>query len=332
MLLVTMLVWTAHAELARAAMVTQTSGGSTCQSKPLRPLQVLGEGSTIDVPSGASLRLVYLESGCKESVSGPCQLRVGSAESKILSNDPDTRVVVEQASKGTTKLRKSENIRRMGGSLQAYADKSTGELIAMVTGIDESSPNYVPPQTGQARTVAIDRKTLRMVGIPRASANPDVYRELRWRGGAGPYRVHLLQEDEEVAQATVDKPLFVVPKEVRFIPGKVYKLVVESQESQASLRHDFTVLLPSEQNALQADIKDFAALLGGGPKEQAIARISVEQEWGLWTEALADCRTAIHEYPDDPGLQAELGRTLLLLGELEEARQALNMAATMGGP
>ena len=311
MLGLALLSWSASATVMRAAMITEAKGPSTYASKPLRTLQVLSEGSQLDVPSGARLRLVYLESGQKESVSGPCQVRIGANDSKVLSGSG--KLVVEQSNKATTKVRRSENLRRMGGSLQAQVDDDLEDLIAML-------PTMEPPGS---RGVTIDPSVVAAKNTPQAAISVDAFKQLQWRGGTPPFRVSLVLDEQVLASAEVSERFWDLPKEVRIVPGQVYQLKVDEVNGSARMVHDFTVLLPSQRKELEASVDELAKMLGGSERDRLMAELAGQEEWGLWLEAKASAEQAVKAYPDDPGFQTVLGRTLLNLGDLEEAARVL---------
>ena len=299
-------------------MITETHGANNAGGQPLRTLQVLSEGVEADVPSGGKLRLVYLVSGQKESVSGPCRVRIGSSESQRVSGTG--KVVGEQSGGVKTKIQKSENIRRMGGSLQATADISAEGLLAMF----EESPS---PDGPVARSSQLAER-LRFVGLPPVSTSPTAYRSLHWAGGSPPFRVSLSADGEELESATVGERAFSI-LERRFIPGKIYQFQVVGDAPGERLSQDFLVILPSEKMALESEIASFSEALGAESRDRLVAEISVQEDWGLLLEALETCQKAIAEYPEDSGFQAALGRTLLNLGEYEKAHDALLKAKTL---
>jgi hypothetical protein len=312
-------LWSAGALLSRAAMVTETSGDSKLASKPVRTLQVFPEGSEVSVGKGSKLRLVYLQSGQKESVSGPCQVRIGATASQWLSGEG--KVVGEQASGAKTKLRRSENIRRMGGSLQANAEQGPQEIIAMISPPQEA---YVP------RAVNIDGSLIRLCMAPGVSLSSESYQEFRWRGGVGPYEVTLKQGDATMANAVVEGTSYS-PAKPRYIPGQLYELEIADRGSTAKLSYPFQILLPSDKALLDATVGNFAELLGGTARDRFLAEITVYEDWGLELEALAAARAAVKEFPSDAGFQTALGRNLYNLGELEESLAVLAQAKALEG-
>ncbi len=170
LLILTLAVHGAFAGLQRAAMVTETKGALSAGGKPLRTLQVLAEGVEAEIPAGGKMRLVYLVSGQKESVTGPCRVRIGSAGSSRLSGTG--QVVGEQAGGVKTKLQKSENLRRMGGSLQANADEPAENLLAMF----EVEPEGDSPKP---RSVELS-STLHLVHCPPAARSASAYKAFHW--------------------------------------------------------------------------------------------------------------------------------------------------------
>ena len=311
-------VYGASAKLSRAAMITETHGAQNAGGQPLRTLQVLAEGVEANIPAGGKLRLVYLVSGQKESVSGPCRVRIGSAGSIRVSGTG--QVVGEQSGGVKTKIQRSENIRRMGGALQATADIPAEGLLAMLA-------DSAADSTAGARSTAFPDR-LRLLNCPPVSASPSVYQSIHWASGAAPFRVTISSQGEELESVTVNERVLNLP-ERRFIPGKIYQIQIIGNAPGERLSQDFMVILPSERNAMESEIAHFSEALGAEPRDRFVAEISVQEEWGLLLDALNTCEQAVAEFPEDSGFQAALGRTFLNLGEYEKAREALSKAKTL---
>jgi hypothetical protein len=316
--------------LSRAAMVTETTGGAISSTRPLRTLQVLAEGSKIDVKEGARLRLVYLQSGKKEAVKGPCTLEIGSAGSKLMEGPG---AVVEEAAGGAkTKLRRSENIRRMGGSLQASADghhKATPEqgpeqILAMI----DAPPGVAESAGSQSRTIEVDTSRLRATMLPLVAFSADAFQNLSWSGGTSPFRASLTCHGEVIDQASGLQQRSWAPK-VRYIPGKVYELTLDGEGAREHLVCGFMVLLPSERADFESNVSEFSAMLGGSERDLLLTRITLAEDWGLWLEALEYARKAVAAFPEDAGLQAALGRVLFNLGDHDEAANVLHRARAL---
>lgn len=329
----TLLAFEAHAVLSRAAMVTETSGGAEIDSKPIRTLQVFSEGSKIQVKPGGKLRLVYLQSGSKEAVSGPCLLEIGSTASKLVEGSG--KVVEEQGGGARTKLRRSENIRRMGGSLQANAGDgdltpatpahSPDQVLAMLQPAD--LPGAAPDERNVARAVTVDESRLRALNLPLVAFSVDPFKELAWRGGKGPFRVSLSSNGQTPVSERVEGFSWAPP--VRYIPGQPYELSVTDEQSKATLTQPFMVLLPSERVDFEANVEEFSAMLGGSERDRLLAQVTIAEDWGLWLDALDYSRAAAEAYPEDAGIRAALGRALYNLGQLREAAQVLREARTL---
>lgn len=306
-------------------MVTQTSGDAKLASKPVRTLQVLAEGSEISVGKDAKVRLVYLQSGHKEAVSGPCLVRIGSAASQLVSGEG--KVVEEQANGSKTKLRRSENIRRMGGTLQANAkanpDQSPEQVLAM---LEVSSEGPDGAAIAGSRSTGIDDNKLRMYMAPVVSFSADSFKELSWRGGQAPFRVSLRCNGEDIVPTSVVNADSWAPPKIRFIPGQIYELQLDGDGANQHLTHSFMVLLPSERAEFESNVAEFSRMLGGSERDRLLTQISVAEDWGLWLEALEYSRAAVAAFPDDAGFQAALGRTLYNLGQFAEAQSVLKKA------
>lgn len=319
-LLLTLAVHGAFAGLQRAAMVTETKGALSGAGQPLRTLQVLAEGVEAEVPAGGKMRLVYLVSGQKESVTGPCRVRIGSAGSSRLSGTG--QVVGEQSGGVKTKLQKSENLRRMGGSLQASANDPAENLLAMFE---------VEPETDSPKPRSLELSgTLHLVHCPPVARAASAYQTFQWEGGTSPFRVSLRCEGEELERVKLsERTLSFVER--RYIPGKVYQLEILGDIPGERVKHDFMVLLPSEQKALDDEVSSFAEALGDQSHDRFVAQLAFQEEYGLLLDVLATCRQAIEAFPEDSGFQATLGRAHLNLGEYEPAYQALLKAKELEG-
>lgn len=300
-------------------MVTENRAACNSKGQPLRSLQVLAEGAQVEVPQGGKVRLVYLVSGQKETVTGPCRIEIGNSGSRRVSGTG--QVVGEQASGVKTKLQKSENLRRMGGSLQAEADLSVEDMLAMIdTGIPADLASV--PRSGRPA------EPFRLVSCPPVAAAASDYRTFRWAGGAPPFRVTLRAEGEDLETVTTEETTVSFSKR-RYIPGKIYQLEVLGDAPGERIAQDFMVMLPSERMAMEVDVVAFAQALGDTPHDRFVAQITLQQEFGLLLEAVESCRAAIQKFPQDSGFQAALGRTLWNLGDRDGALEALNKAKSL---
>ena len=115
----------------RTAMVVETRGKNLVtigsESARMRTLQVLPEGASVTVPQGAVLRLTYFSSGKKEKVIGPCEFLVSNGASHKTGGEG--KIEVQSRRDASTELEKTENLRRMGGALQANATEEPKDLL-----------------------------------------------------------------------------------------------------------------------------------------------------------------------------------------------------------
>ena len=120
--LLLLLAGLAWASSDRAAMVVETRGKNVVrfngEDAPMRTLQVLPQGARVTVDNGAIVRLSYLKSGTKETVTGPCQIEIEAGKSRKISQSGELKSKTNRGS--STDLPSTENLRRTGGALQAY--------------------------------------------------------------------------------------------------------------------------------------------------------------------------------------------------------------------
>ncbi len=144
----------------RVAMFTEVSGSVQAGGLKARTLMPLGTGVEVSVPQGARATLTFFRDGHREHLQGPCRVRVSASGTTLLAGQAAARV--RTAAAPSTMLAPSgQNLRRMGGGLQALAVPGSAEhdqVLALATfsfvhGIEE----VAPPAVGGGRPYLLKR-------------------------------------------------------------------------------------------------------------------------------------------------------------------------------
>lgn len=125
------------ADLRPVAMVTDLVGKATLEREPVAALRIqslLREGDRIRLASGAWARLVFMEGGRLERLSGPCLLRVEAGGARVLEG-PATAVRVERTPVRPA-LVPGRNLDRMAG----YATR--GVVEPTMDPVVEGTPRF----------------------------------------------------------------------------------------------------------------------------------------------------------------------------------------------
>lgn len=306
---------TVQAAQTRASMVLEVSGGATAmiegRNKPLRTLQTLPSGTKVEVPSGGVLRMAYLESGRKEKITGPYSVVIGSQASETGAQGGKGRLEVEASRGATTLVPRSNNLRRMGGTIHAQTQLEALDLVAMI------------PIESNAREVRIDPKP-RIQDLPPGFSHLPPGREVYWIGGDPPYKVLLSRDDGEViVEQQQASSALTLPA---LAPGHEYTLQVTDGKDARADAKTFYLLSKSEARTLNEELKMIAKANQSSRIEELVLSIAYLEERGLLGEALPLAEEAAKLQPNDPGLLTTLGRLQLQLGRFSEADQTLNQA------
>lgn len=291
-------------------MVLEVKGKATAllsgRVKPLRTLQTLSSGTEIEVAQGGVLRLAYLENGRREKITGPCSLTIGSTGSQDAKGKGNLEVEAERGT--TTLLPRSENLRRMGGTIHAKAQLEAMDLIASLP-------------VEKTHQVRIDPKP-RIQDLPPSLSVIPPGREVYWIGGEPPYTVSIRREEGavELRQEQTSSALALPPLE----PGHVFVLEVVDGKGITADPKTFYLLSQEERQAVASDLERIAKQ--GSRHEQLALSIAYLEARGLLTEALAFAEQAVAREPNDVGLLTTLGRLQLQLGRQQEAESTLNRA------
>lgn len=320
----------------KAALVVEARGSISAtlngKASNLRTLQVVAESSKVTVPAKTRLRLVYLQSGRKETITGPVSFVLSANGATQVSGSG--KVEVTKSEGANTLVPRDENLRRMGGAVHAKAEKSPLELleeVAMVSSPAAPSasgagkmPSMRPPQAAVVRT---SRPLIRNVS--------PVFRWVRsiqkvsWTQGKPPFAVTLTRDDGiiELALPNTTARELIFPELAR---GHDYVLEVKD-DSGAVGREEFYILSSEEDRELREDKR---ALLSGlsARRDSLVAEIAFFEARGLLLEALPLAEEAVKRTPEDPGVRAALGRLQLQLGLDEEAEKTLDKAVKLDAP
>jgi hypothetical protein len=280
------------------------------RTRPLRTLQALPRGTKVMVASGSFLRLTYLQSGLRETVTGPLIFITGSTASAVVEGRG--KLASERSDGSTTLVPKSENLRRMGGAKHARQDLDAGGLMFA----------YIPTNTGEHQ-VRIDPKPRIQDFSPSLRQLP-TDRELTWIGGTEPYHVKLLREDGKVEVNLSDTGSALPLPELE--GGYAYKLLVADSQGKEADPMEFYILSKAEAEDVRRDLLAIAKRHGNNRLAELSEGIAYLQARGLLEEALPLAKEAVSLSPEDVGLLTELGRLQINLGRLVDAEETLKRA------
>ena len=353
----------------RTAMVVETRGKNLVtigsESARMRTLQVLPEGATITVPQGAVLRLTYFSSGKKEKVIGPCELLVTAGASRKTSGEG--KIEVQSRRDASTELEKTDNLRRMGGALQANATEDPKDLLIKLERARLASQQQ-PYQTTYS-TASVSSKdhedNVVVIGeMPRPIALPQPD-----EGGGGAEqpgvraRHHKSNTRFSNVRFTDFSPVYPdlasasliqwrggpSKAHIKLAKGSEILSVYEASEHQGRIdtKHlhpetVYTVVVQGEglnltgtfsvmsEEQRVAYLQKKAELTGQGRHDHRsmyAKLLLLQNDLGLYREAKTTARRALQEFPNDPGFLQALAQLEYWMGDFVEAKALLQKAA-----
>ncbi len=330
----------------KTALVVEVKGSVTAtlngQTTSLRTLQVVDGANKVTVAAKSRLRLVYLQTGRKETITGPLAFTLSPDGAREPSGAGKIEVVKAQGA--NTLVPRDENLRRMGGAVHAQAEKSPLELLEQVAMV--AVPPPPPPSQGiKPRSSALPANSSPTAGSSVSAGASQVrssrpilcnvspaFRWVRsnqkvsWEQGRAPFAVSLTRDDGiiELALASTSAREIVLPELAR---GYTYTLKVKD-DSGAVGSEVFYILSSDEDRQLREDRR---ILLSGTSDrlESLVAEIAFFEARGLLLDALPLAEEASRRAPKDAGLQAALGRIQLQLGLEKAAENALEKAVEL---
>ena len=326
--------WAAAEQKTALIVEVQGSVAATLNGKTtnLRTLQIVDGTSKVSVGAKSRLRLVYLQSGRKETITGPLTFTLSPDGAREASGTG--KIEVGKSQGANTLVPRDENLRRMGGAVHAQAEKSPLELLDQVAMVSVPNPSPPPPAP---TTMPVKMPTVEP-GAQVRSSRPvlcnisPAFRWVRssqkvsWVQGRAPFAVTLTREDGiiELALPKTSAREIVLPELAR---GHSYTLEVKD-ESGAVGSEEFYILSSEEDRQLREDRRLFLA--GADDRlDSLIAEIAFFEARGLLLEALPLAEEAARRAPNDPGVRAALGRLQLQLGLEKAAESTLEKAVQL---
>jgi len=152
----------------RVAMFTEVSGAVQVAGLKARTLMPLGTGAEVSVPKGAQATLTFFRDGHREHLQGPCRVRVSASGSTLVAGKPAARV--RTAAAPSTMLAPSgQNLRRMGGGLQALAVPGSEEheqVLALATFGAVGAIEETHPPTGGGGRAYLPKRSPEVGEVP----------------------------------------------------------------------------------------------------------------------------------------------------------------------
>lgn len=320
--------------------VTATLNGKTTS---LRTLQVVDGASKVNVAAKSRLRLVYLQTGRKETITGPLVFTLSPDGAREPSGTG--KIEVAKAQGANTLVPRDENLRRMGGAVHAQAEKSPLELLDQVAMVSVPSPpppapgvqprsSALPPRNSSAASSSPDGGGASQVRSSRpilCNVSP-AFRWVRssqkvsWLQGRAPFVVSLTRDDGiiELALASTSAREIVLPELAR---GYTYTLKVKD-ELGAEGSEVFYILSSDEDRQLREDRRILLSSTSDR-LESLVAEIAFFEARGLLLDALPLAEEAARRAPNDAGVRAALGRLQLQLGLEKDAESTLEKAVEL---
>ncbi len=325
LILLVLTLWVSAAG-TRVAMVLETRGQNHLVSPKgkaeMRTLQVLNDGDEVEVAKGSVLRLSYFKNGLKESISGPCRVKLTPTKSQKLSGSG--KIESQAARNASTELDESSNLRRTGGAMQASTGIVPENQLAF-TRLRSPSPAPAPvtysysvptkattraedSATGgsataaSAATVQEAAPKMDFVGLSHAYLYPEEVGAIAWTP-KGNYQFEL---DVFSGTAYSDK---VVGDKVR-IPlgrltrGEVHKAVLKQSNHQKS--QFFKIYSKHETKEYWGLVTAIKSDEAEDPRAMYSKLIFLNAQLGLLTRARALSKEALKQYPNDEGYKAAL--------------------------
>lgn len=326
--------WAASSE-PKTALIVETKGGATTffggKTSPVRTLQVLPETSKVTVPAKSRVRLVYLASGRKETAIGPLSFTLSKDGAIEVSGTG--KLETGRADGANTLIPRDENLRRMGGAVQAQAEKSPLELLDIVA----MAPPAAVPRSGAISSGLTASDNAAPSSLVRSSrpiicnVSP-VFRWVRsiqkvsWHQGRPPFKVTLTRDDGiiELAVPKTEVREITFPELAR---GHTYTLRVKD-DSGSEGHEEFYILSSEQDRQLREDRRELLSGLSNR-QESLIAQVAFFEARGLLFEALPLAEEAAQRSTEDPGVWLALGRIQLQLGLDGKAEKSLNQAISL---
>lgn len=145
----------------RVAMFTEVVGPVRVGPTPARTLLAVLAGAEVQVPAGARATLTFFGDGHRERLQGPCRVRVGNSAATVLEGSAGCRVRSDGAP-ASVLAPTGQNLRRMGGGLQALAEPASAEraevqalaVLFSVGDVMEPAPSAPTPRVAPRPTAA----------------------------------------------------------------------------------------------------------------------------------------------------------------------------------
>lgn len=307
----------------RVAMVLETRGQNLLISSKgkaqVRTLQVLTDGDEVEVAEGAVLRLSYFKNGVKESVSGPCRVKLGPTKSQKLSGSG--KIETQAARNASTDLDESSNLRRTGGAMQASTGIVPENQLAF-TRLRSSSPAPAPvpsssSATARNTTAAADSATgggrksttaqeaapkMDFVGLSYAYLYPEGIGAISWTPeGSYQFELDVVSGTAYSDKVAGDKVRIPVGRLTR---GEVHKAVLKQSNHQKS--QFFKIFSKQEAKDYWSSVAAIKSDDAKDPREMYGKLIYLTAQLGLLTRARALSKEALKQYPNDEGFKMTL--------------------------
>lgn len=332
----------------RVAMFTEVVGPVRVGSTPARTLLAVLAGAEVQVPAGARATLTFFGDGHRERLQGPCRVRVGNSGATVLEGSAGCRVRSDGAP-ASVLAPTGQNLRRMGGGLQALAEPASAEraevqalaVLFSVGDVMEPAPPMEPagpplaappPPAAAPPAAPTIQPPLTPGAAPGEPPGPPAQAHsvsplrlteqrvfalpacLSWTA-AGPVRLILAREGQEVWSGLCEGSWLQIPGAIP--PGR-YRWTVLPQGPVGPAHAEIQLLPGSERVRVRRAFREAAQMNDSSGWVLLMANLA---DQGLLNEALLANREALRLQPEDATLHLAAARLLWQMGLEDQARE-----------
>lgn len=324
--LIAILALAGAAQSDRSAMFTVVEGAVRAGGASARTMMVLKPGVVVLVPKGARATVTFFSDGHRENLSGPCSVRIEVSGARLLTG-ASSQLRRSGAASQTVLAPTGQNLRRIGGGLQAAADPASDEhaaLLAMAEPLTTRNDVLARPSGGGGAPAAPAAPPPLVLTAQTVFARPPV---LAWDAEGRSCRVTVRQGVTVAWEAKAASPPVTLPQSL--VPGR-YEWTVETVGAERA--GAFEILPRSERQRVEAAFQEAAAMARTGDPSGWILLMTVLADSGLLAEALAANDAALELRSRDSSLHLARASLLRRLALREEAAHAVREGRGLGAP
>lgn len=256
------LVVVAHAAVRHAAIVTAVQGSVTMQGKPIKLASRLDQDARLEVPSGATVTVVYLSDSHKETLTGPGVLVVGGKSQGNLES---------KSGPGAIAVRTDTNSKGAAASLRSESNPTQLGIESIRTGEDGNAEIVFWTDPSYNSTVTVDKLAPYDESTGKPGANLQLPEELK----SAPLQ---LTHEKPMADEPAGHEHLVVSLKMQLTQGSPYRIHWVDDDTMGPNEHSewIVLLAPERENAL-LDMKRWA--YAPVSPEKLLCLVQVACEW-----------------------------------------------------